>query len=159
MHFQARRLASVVGQACISCREPQGTDYEGPFPLIPDTLPSGGPMSGLLSAFDARPGRAWMVLSVDLPYLPLAELERLRLARDPSRIATVFRQPDGILQPLAAIWEPAAGPLLRAAWDAGRFSLRRILEDHDAMVLEGGSVGWQNLNTPGSLPSQPPGHR
>lgn len=151
VHFQARRLAGVVGQACISCREPQVSDYEGPFPLIPDTLPSGGPMSGLLSAFAARPHQSWLVLSVDLPYLPQSELERLRQSRDPSRIATALRQPDGILQPLAAIWEPAAAPLLLAAWDKGRFSLRRILEEHDALVLQGGSAGWKNLNTPESL--------
>ena len=154
VHFQARRLAGVTGQASISCREPQVSDYEGPFPLIPDTLPSGGPMSGLLSAFAARPGRAWMVLSVDLPYLPMNELDRLRSARDPSRIATVFRQPDGILQPLAAIWEPSAAPLLHAAWEAGRFSLRRILEEHDALVIESHASGWQNLNTPESLPDR-----
>lgn len=152
VHFQAQRLARAVNPVCISCREPQVADYEGPFTLIPDTLPSGGPMSGFLSAFAVRPAFAWLVLSVDLPFLEPEALDLLRACRDPSRIATVFRQPDGILQPLAAIWEPAAAPLLQEAWDAGRLSLRRILEDHAALVLDGDPYDFRNLNTPDTLP-------
>lgn len=152
--YQARRLAALVPEVFLSCRPEQQTDYAGPFPLLPDTWPSGGPISGLLTALSAHPDRAWLTLPVDMPGISAFALRQLIVQRNSDRIATAYRQPDGVVQPLVAIWEPAALPLLRQAWETRRLSLRRLLEQADAAILEAPiEEDWRNLNTPEDWPA------
>jgi molybdopterin-guanine dinucleotide biosynthesis protein A len=148
VHHQARRLSGIVDMVYISCREEQLATYHGDFPLLADTLPSGGPMTGLLRAMEEFPETAWLVLSVDLPYLQLSLLLDLMDLAEESYIASVYRQDDGILQPLAGIWYPGAKPLLEAAFDAGYYSLQKVLQNHHARILESPrQADWTNLNT------------
>jgi molybdenum cofactor guanylyltransferase len=149
-HHQAEKLARLLPQVYLSCRPEQEDLYAGPFSTLPDSFPSGGPISGLLSAMSASSDSAWLTLAVDMPGISGDTLRHLLTHRDPTRIATAFRQPDGIIQPLVAIWEPAALPLLLKAWQAQRLSLRRILEDGQARILDPlDGEDWRNLNTPG----------
>jgi molybdopterin-guanine dinucleotide biosynthesis protein A len=145
---QAAKLQQLVPEVYISCRHEQARDYSGAFPLLPDSLPSGGPMSGLLSAMRQRPELAWLVLAVDMPLLQVAHLQWLLDRRDPGAIATVFRQADGIIQPLVGVWAPAAAPLLEKAFAEGKFSLRRLLERSNAHILDApADVDLANINT------------
>lgn len=149
VHWQARRLSSLLQSVYISCRPEQAEAYQGDFPLLLDAYPSGGPMSGLLTAMASSPGTAWLVLSVDMPFLSMAALQRLIRHRDEGRLATVYQQPDGILQPLASIWEPAARYCLQDAWQMERRSLRQVLEQQEVLVLDTDSgEDWANLNAP-----------
>jgi molybdopterin-guanine dinucleotide biosynthesis protein A len=152
VHHQARTLASLVPQVYISCRAEQKDDYSGPYPLIADTFPPGGPMSGLLSAMEALPDQAWLVLSVDMPYIGAAALQWIINHRNPQKLATVFRQTDGIVQPLVGIWEPQSFPVLLAAFNEQRYSLRRILEEGDALILDAlPDTDWTNMNEVGRV--------
>ncbi len=152
VHVQAQKLLSVVREVWISCRPEQEETYAGSYPLLFDQYPSEGPMSGLLSAFHARPASAWLVLGVDMPGIGEEVLRHLVDHRDPGRLATAFRQPDGVVQPLVSVWEPAALSLLRKAWSERRLSLRQWLEENEVLLLEppGGS-DWTNVNAPSDL--------
>lgn len=153
--YQAEKLRQLVTEVYISCRQEQAAAYAGAFPLITDSLPSGGPMSGLLSAMRVRPEAAWLVLAVDMPLLTVDHLDWLLNHRDPEAIATVFRQSDGMVQPLIGVWEPKATPLLEAAFAGEKFSLRRLLERSPACIIDAPpAANLTNLNVLDNHPGQ-----
>ncbi len=152
VHHQASALQMLVPQVYISCRPEQAVDYAGPYPLNTDTFPPVGPMSGLLSAMTAQPGSAWLVLCVDMPYIRAEDLRHAMDHRDPKKLATVFRQSDGIVQPLVGIWEPQAFQILLEAFEQQRYSLRRFVEQGDALILESlEGMDWTNMNSPSGI--------
>lgn len=148
VHHQARRLSGIVDNVYISCRAEQLETYRGDFPLLADTLPSGGPMTGLLRALDEFPDSAWLIMSVDMPYLQTSVLLDLTELAEENYIASIYRQDDGILQPLVGIWYPGSKSVLEAAFAAEHYSLQKLLQNHDARILASPrQADWTNLNT------------
>lgn len=152
---QVDLLSGLTDEVWISCRAEQVGTYQDFAPCLTDAWPSHGPMTGLRTAFHALPETAWLVLSVDLPGMTRDGLGVLLSQRAPNLLATVLADPaTGILQPLAALWEPAALPVIDRAWSEGRFSLRRILEDHPHHQVPANDPSiLLNLNRPEDLPA------
>ena len=85
---------------------------------------------------ETYPKSGMLVIPVDLPRLRPATLRHLIASREPDAVATAFRNPeDGRIEPLCCIYEPAALELIRSAIPSGKYSLRRILEKSDRVVL------------------------
>jgi molybdopterin converting factor subunit 1 len=85
---------------------------------------------------EAYPDSGMLVIPVDLPSLQTTTLRQLMASRDPDAVATAFSHPeDGRVEPMCCIYEPAALDLIRSAVASGQFSLRRILEKSDRVVL------------------------
>lgn len=95
---------------------------------VVDATPDQGPAGGLLAAWDAIPETAWLAVAVDMPFVDLATLETLLAGRGAGTLATAFRHPDGVLEPVCALWEPHARPRLRERLAEGDRSLTRLLE-------------------------------
>jgi molybdopterin-guanine dinucleotide biosynthesis protein A len=131
-----RLLADVCDKAYVSVRPPQArvVPYRD-LPLIVDGGEAAGPAAGLAAAWRRHEGVAWLVLAVDMPLVDRALLDVLIGGRAPRRLATVFRHPDGILEPLCAIWEPVARETLRRRLGEGRASLRGLLETAKVRAL------------------------
>lgn len=112
--------------------------------------PAGGPAAGLLAAWSQLPGRALLVLAVDMPLVNESILAQLVGSRDSTRLATAYRKPDGMIEPLVAIWEPAARPVLERAVRDGSGSLRHVLESSgEVRCLETEGTGWlSSANSP-----------
>jgi len=130
-------LAEVCRCAFVSVRSAQTN--KAPYddlPVVIDAGPSFGPASALLAARQTRPEAAWLAVAVDLPRLERRTLEALIHARSERAAATLFRHPDGTLEPLCAIWEPAALALLVERVASGDASPRRCLEAADVEVAE-----------------------
>lgn len=108
-----------------------------------DRQPDQGPAGGLLSAWEAMPGTAWLAVAVDLPFLCRGTLETLLDGRAPGGLATAFRHPGGVLEPVCTLWEPRARSVLADRLRAGDGSLRR--------VLEAGPTAEVSLPVPGAL--------
>jgi molybdopterin-guanine dinucleotide biosynthesis protein A len=103
---------------------------------VNDVDPGIGPLGGLRSVMEAHPNSAVLAIPVDLPSLKPATLRQLMAKRNLDAFATGFRNPhDGRVEPLCCIYEPAALDLIRSAAASGEFSLRRILEKSDRVVL------------------------
>jgi len=103
---------------------------------VNDTDPDLGPLGGIKSVMETYPDSGILVIPVDLPRLRSATLQLLMASRDPNAVATAFRSPgDGRAEPLCCIYEPAALDLIRSTIPSGQFSLRRILEKSDRVVL------------------------
>ncbi|MCF8238497.1 MAG: molybdenum cofactor guanylyltransferase [Saprospiraceae bacterium] len=151
---QVNLLCQIIPSVVISCRQDQVDLYHPYGDLLIDDLPSHGPMSGLLTAFQHAPENAWFVLAVDMPNMDAHHLAQLLHSRNPKTVATVFQDLESLtLQPLAAIWEPTALPLLTKAWQNQRFSLLRILESNPVTTLfPTDKTVLNNVNRPEDLP-------
>lgn len=137
---QVAWLAELLGEFCASVHVSvgQGQDRSEGYAAmatIVDHQPGLGPAGGLVSAWKAVPDAAWLLVAVDMPLLDRATLAALTAGRSATRLATAFRHPDGVLEPLCTIWEPAARVLLERRLERGDASLRRLLESGRVRVL------------------------
>ena len=132
-----RQLDDICERAFVSVNSEQhAREPYASLPTITDKIEPVGPATGLLSAWAAFPQVAWLVVAVDMPFLDPGTLTALVRARRPEALATVFQHPDGTLEPLCAIWEAAAQPILAERVQAGHASLRRCLEAGQIQVLK-----------------------
>ncbi len=131
------RLASVTEQAFVSVRADQRDDpVRRGFPQIVDMRDDLGPIAGILSAQQAHPQVAWLVLACDLPFLDASTLAHLIAARDTRALATAYRSAhDGLPEPLCAIYEPASGQSLAEFAAAGGNCPRKFLIRSGAALL------------------------
>ncbi|ARK13830.2 NTP transferase domain-containing protein [Fibrella sp. ES10-3-2-2] len=113
-----------------------------------DAYPQTGPLGGLLTAFETYPDVAWLIVPCDLPRLDAGTLEILLQHRNPAAMATAFWDADHSgPEPLVSLWEPQAGPVLHAWFQAGNRSPRRFLSTHTATLLDAPDTRvFENVN-------------
>lgn len=135
----------------ISCRAEQSGDF-AEEKVITDSFTDLGPMGAILSAFRHDPNAAWLVLACDLPLFDEATLQFLLSNRNPSAVATAFRQPSdeaGFPEPLVAIWEPKSYARLLQFLAQGVSCPRKVLINSSIHLLDVPSPeSLMNANTP-----------
>lgn len=144
-------LSRVCEQVFVSVREDQREEpVRSGLPQIVDSETDLGPAGGILSAQEAYPDAAWLVVACDLPFLDESTLQSLLTNRDPSRHATAFVSThDGLPEPLCAIWEPTSNTALREFIGAGVNCPRKILIRSDTKLLgQDTTRALDNVNTP-----------
>jgi len=117
---------------------------------IADRPGVGGPLAGLLAAFDAHPESAWLLAACDLPWLEPAALAWLVSRRAPGALAIVPRSNHG-LETMLALYEPAVRPLLETIARSGKASLQRLagLPGIQTPALpERLLASWRDVDTP-----------
>ncbi len=149
----ARKLMAVCGEAAMA---DAGRGIVSGLPSLEDG-PGKGPAAGLLGAARAHPGRSLLVLAVDLPNVPETLLQAL--LENPADLA-LPRWQSGI-EPLCALYGPAALACLETRVGQGRFDLRTLAEEPGLAVrwLDGAGLRrlgdpvemFLNLNRPGDL--------
>ena len=146
-------LARVCDKTFLSLREGQ-TVPEGceGIETVRDKPGLGGPLAGILAAFEREPNAAWIVMACDLPFVTPEVLENLVSAR---REDLAFRayasSSDGLPEPLCAIYEPAARVILQAHAARDRLCPRHILIEEKAPLLElplTSRQALENMNSP-----------
>jgi molybdopterin-guanine dinucleotide biosynthesis protein A len=134
--YAMQLLRYYCNRVYLVCRPEQQHLYSG-VNIITD-LPAyagHGPVSGLLSAFDYKPG-AWMVLACDHPYIDKSDLKYLIKMRNHEAIATAFKNEDtGYIEPLTAIYEKHAHIPLKRWFMDEQYSLRRFLESNNIVAV------------------------
>ena len=151
----AELLSPYCERVFISCREEQKLWFEG-YETIPDSAKYGdiGLLNGVLSAFEVShlesSPTSWFILGCDYPLLESNDLEQLFQSRNLDGVATVFYHPDTqFIEPLVAIFEPKAGPLLSHWLESGNESLRRFLENQEVQrVLPLHPERLKSIDTP-----------
>ncbi|GAA3979321.1 NTP transferase domain-containing protein [Hymenobacter antarcticus] len=151
---QRQHTAALLSEFCpdvrVSVRPDQAAGLPAGLTPLPDTFLNLGPLGGLLSAFQADPNAAWLVLACDLPFLTRATLEFLVTHRQAARAATALRSPwNDFPEPLVTIWEPRSyGQLLRFL-GLGYSCPRKALINSDIELLDAPvPEELRNVNTP-----------
>lgn len=145
-----RALSAVTERAFVSVRESQRDDpLRAQLPQLVDSYDAVGPVAGILSAQDAYPEAAWLVIACDLPRLDEATLRSLLASRDPSKEAIAFTSRfDELPEPLCAIWEPSSHARLKQRYDNGSYCPRKALIQSDILLLPAPGAALDNVNTP-----------
>lgn len=131
-------LGALCARVITSIRPTQAeSEHFRGYSLVLDDPEVAGPAAGLLAAWSIYPESALLVLAVDMPLVDARTLNFLISNRDSARIATAYRHPNRILEPLCTIWEPTAAGKLRQAVEAHPApSLRQILENGPIVALD-----------------------
>lgn len=149
--MRAWHLLQACTERCfVSVRADQRDEpMRAGLPQLVDTHVDLGPAAGILSAQEAYPDAAWLVVACDLPLLDEDTLRQLVAARAPTRSATAFAsRHDGLPEPLCAIWEPASHDLLKARSLDGHACPRKALLKMDTLLLDAPGDVLDNVNTP-----------
>lgn len=148
---QRAHLANLLQNTCeqvfVSCNQPQPSEQ---LHTIADTFTDLGPMGGILSAFRQNPTCAWLAVACDMPYLTAETIAFLVRHRDPSKVATAFKDPAGEFpEPLLTIWEPRSYAVLLQFLAQGYTCPRKVLINSDVALVQAPDVQeLQNINLP-----------
>src|SRR5690606_23250199 len=98
----------------------------------------------------AHPEAAWLVLACDLPFMDAPTLEHLVRGRNPFKMATAyFSQPQGLPEPLCAIYEPKSIYRLLNFLASGYHCPRKVLVNSDVQSVEAlNPLALTNVNEP-----------
>ena len=145
-----RLLTAFTERAFVSVRDSQHDEpLRASLPQLIDTYDAVGPVAGILSAHDAFPEAAWLVIACDLPLLDETTLRTLIAARDPAKEATAFASRfDGLPEPLCTLWEPPIHQRLKQRYEAGSYCPRKVLIQADIRLLPAPGHALDNINTP-----------
>lgn len=123
-----------------------------------DLRPGCGPLGGIATALriaSVEAPRAVLAVACDMPALGGEAVDLLLAGRRPDRPASALRHPaTGRVEPLAAVYEPAALAEIERAIEAGELSARRLLESVAAHAIDvPARIADQlaNVNTPEEL--------
>ena len=131
------------------------------FRRLPDADGCNGPMAAVLSALTWASDACWVIAACDLPRIRRETIRWLLEQREPGTTA-VYPRVNGYLEPLLAIYEPAARLHLEEASRKGRFSLQvlpkmaDVVQNQPPSALDG---CWSNANTPSDLAELASGQR
>ena len=138
----------------VSCRAEQAAYFEeNGFRTIADRIIDMGPLGGIASAFMHAPNHAWMVIACDVPFIDRETFSELIENRSTLHTATAFQSPfDQFPEPLIAIWEPKAFPMIMSFIGLGYSCPRKVLIQTGAKVIHAAHPEkLENVNTPDDL--------
>jgi len=138
----------------VSCRAEQASYFqENGFRTVADRILDMGPISGISSAFMLAPNHAWLVIASDIPFIDKEIISELIANRSILHTATAFQSPfDRFPEPLIAIWEPKAFPMIMSFVSLGYSCPRKVLIQTGAKVIEASHPEkLENVNTPDEL--------
>jgi molybdopterin-guanine dinucleotide biosynthesis protein A len=119
---------------------------------LPDAPGVVGPLAGVLAALRWDPA-AWTIASCDLPRLSAEAVSWLLAQRRPGRWAVMPRV-HGVVQPLLAVYEPQALPLLEAITAGGPAGPSQLAGHPHVATPEPPpelADAWRGVNTPEEL--------
>jgi molybdopterin-guanine dinucleotide biosynthesis protein A len=121
---------------------------------LPDVPHVAGPMAGVLAAMRRDPAAAWMVAACDMPEISGDAILWLLSQRGEDVLAVMPRSREGRVEPLLAVYEPWARPLLEERAAAGRWGLRHLAGDPRVRCPKPPAelmAAWSDVNTPQEL--------
>ncbi len=138
-------LTAVVPEVALLGSSPELPPTLAGLRVIDDLPGAFGPLAGVLAAFAARPGAAWLIVTCDQPLLQTATLEWLIARRRVDRIAVLPRLVPGRIEPFPGIYEPGCRAALAAiaagaAGVAGAASVEKAAGAAGAARGRGGSL-------------------
>lgn len=124
------------------------------LPQLADPEDLAGPLAGVLAAMRWEPNAAWVAVACDMPNISRDAVVWLLDQRQTGATAIMPRLPGGRVEPLLAVYEPAARTLLEEQVVRGQLALRHLAErGHVISPMPPPELhnAWINVNTPEDL--------
>ena len=125
----------------------------GDFNFMEDRYETGGPMNGILSAFNAHPAVGWLVTAVDMPNVNKDVLNYLLQKNDKRFMAACFIHPDShTVEPFPVVLQPSCYPVLLNRFSQKNDSLNNFLQTTPVAKVQAKDAQWLiNINTQSQL--------
>lgn len=152
--YVAELLESQVDRVFVSTRAEQQDEPErARFEQIVDSVATGGPAAGILSAIAAYPDVDWLVVACDLPNIDAETVAFLLENRSMTQPFTAFESThDGLPEPLCAMYQNGSGEIVQGFVNDGVNCPRKILINSDTLLLtQPNPHSLDNVNTPDDL--------
>lgn len=145
--FVARLVAQAAGSAAL-VGSAQRHGMLG-YPVIEDRYPGQGPLGGIVTALESTAADWNLIVACDMPRLSVPFLTSLLDAAAQSEAgALVPAGPQGLLEPLCAVYHRRALAGLAAAFHGGTRKIATALESVRVTVLPVTEIThFQNINT------------
>lgn len=163
----ARRLASQADTVLINRNAPGLPATLHGHSVVPDTIPDGGPLAGVLAALDwmhaHHPEAPYLLtVPVDVPLFPDDLGARLAEAlHDAPAAGLAYAACNGRAHPLCALWRASSAAALRATLEQGIHRVLTATEQLGAQPVDwhmtAGPDPFTNINTPDALAALTPG--
>jgi molybdenum cofactor guanylyltransferase len=119
------------------------------MPVIPDQVPSCGPVSGIYTALRVTQTDWNLVLACDMPSVTSAILrELLRRAETSATHCVAASGSEGLAEPLCALYHRRCLPALEQAIRDKRFKMRHLVDEIGVTLAPVSPLALANLNTP-----------
>ncbi len=148
--FRGADLISNVAAAVASASGSATLVGHPVLPSLPDRYPGEGPLGGILTALRHSRSDCCLIVACDMPEIDTAFLTGLvdRAAQFPGAVILPYG-PDGMPQPLCAVYPASALAVLETRFQAGIRKVTEALAGLPAEPLQVAELSiFQNVNTP-----------
>jgi molybdenum cofactor guanylyltransferase len=143
----AKTVRDAVGSVTL-VGDPAKLDGLG-FPVVPDQIPSCGPVSGIYTALRVSHADWNLIVACDMPSLTSDVLgELLRRAETTVTDCVAASGPDGQVEPLCAVYHRRCLRALDQAIRDKRFKMRDLANEMGVTLVPVSPDALANLNTP-----------
>ena len=153
-YYLYKMLQQLCGEVYISCNEEQAEYINGEYGFIPDdeVYKNIGPAASLLSAVKKYPGKNWLVVACDYPFIYAENLERfIRTIKDKTEVAAFYNPPKKVYEPLLAYYSAdSIAPMIRIL-KGENYSLQHYLKIVNADKYVADALEIKNVNTPDEM--------
>ena len=155
------QVDDLFDEVLISVSRAQAAAFPGRRTVV-DGIAGLGPIAGILAGLKAARNETCAVLACDIPEVD-SKLLRSLVRRAEGHDIAVPVTPEGLLEPLFAVYAKGLVPLIEGSIRAGEFSLLPLIEASRTLKVKMGKRNrLRNLNTPedyeaylSSLPAGP----
>jgi cyclic pyranopterin monophosphate synthase len=144
-------LKPYCQEVFISCRENQWKDsLIDHLPKIHDNYVDGGPLGGIVSAFEKYPEARWMILACDLPFVNETTIKNLLDTQlSDEEIAICYKNKEkGFPEALCGLYTPSAYQILKDHFSQNIFCPVKVLKNSKVKLIEQNQeINLANINT------------
>ena len=134
-YYMADMLKTIFENVAISVPFDFKLSEKNNYIYIKDIVSDLGPLGGLHSIFRKYPNKSVLVIATDMPDVDVEHIINLLKKRDTNSIATCYKNDDGFIEPLFAIWENTVSKKIEKLVNENKLSMRMILKNNNAKVI------------------------
>ena len=153
-YYLYKMLQQFCGEVFISCNEEQAEYINQEYSFITDdeAYENIGPAAALLSAVKKYPGRNWLVVACDYPFVNAENIERFtRTLKEKTEVAAFYNPPKKVYEPLLAYYSAGSiEPMIRIL-KGENYSLQHYLKIVNADKHVADALEIKNINTPDEM--------
>jgi len=134
-YYMADMLKNIFDEVVISVPFDFVVPENNNYTYVKDVVTDLGPLGGLYSVFEAYPDKSILIIATDMPEVEVGHIVNLLENRDKSSVATCYKNIEGFVEPLFAIWENSAKEIVENLVEENKLSMRMILKNHKSKVI------------------------
>jgi molybdopterin-guanine dinucleotide biosynthesis protein A len=135
-YYMADMLKTVFSEVVISVPIDFVLPEKSEYSYVKDVVENLGPLGGLYSLFKAFPDKSILIIATDMPEVEVRHVTNLLENRATDSVATCYKNSDGFVEPLFAIWENSASRIIDGLIKENKLSMRMIIKNHKAKIID-----------------------